>query len=212
MIYGHYTDCNAVPVFCLWQNGTWLIIPYFTLFIWYNVHMNITGKVEIMERIVVYTSSTGFTKQYAEWIAEDLQCEAAELKNVTEEKISQYDMVIFGGWIMGNAINGLQKLTEMNPKELAVFAVGATPDEIAPKDVIIESNHLEEVPFFYMVGGFRFKELNFAIRAMLKGLRKSAAKKANKTEQEAFMAEALGTTFDNSDKKYIQPLVEFVTK
>lgn len=165
-----------------------------------------------MKRIVVYTSSTGFTKQYAEWIAEELACETADLKSVTADSISEYDMVIFGGWIMGNAINGLQKLTEMNPKELVVFAVGATPDEIAPKDVIVELNHIEEVPFFYMVGGFHFKELNFAIRAMLKGLKKSAGKKANKTEQEAFMAESLGTTFDNSDKKYIQPLVEFVTK
>ena len=35
--------------------------------------------------LVVYKSVTGFTKQYAEWIAEKLNCSAVELKNTTEE-------------------------------------------------------------------------------------------------------------------------------
>ena len=33
--------------------------------------------------LVVYKSVTGFTKQYAEWIAEKLNCSAVELKKVS---------------------------------------------------------------------------------------------------------------------------------
>ena len=35
-----------------------------------------------MNRIVVYTSKTGFTEKYAKWIAEELQCEAVSLKKL----------------------------------------------------------------------------------------------------------------------------------
>ena len=38
-----------------------------------------------MKRIVVYESGTGFTAQYAAWIAEELQCESMKLKNTKRE-------------------------------------------------------------------------------------------------------------------------------
>ena len=39
-----------------------------------------------MSTIVVYQSETGFTKKYAEWIAEALDCEAVPFKKVNETK------------------------------------------------------------------------------------------------------------------------------
>ncbi len=40
-------------------------------------------------------------------------------------------------------------------------------------------------------------------------VKKSVLKKENKTEQDLFMARALGTSFDHSDETFIQPLVDF---
>ena len=39
-----------------------------------------------MKKIVVYQSGTGFTAKYANWIAEELGCEAKEYKKVKENE------------------------------------------------------------------------------------------------------------------------------
>lgn len=44
--------------------------------------------------IVVYKSSTGFTKKYAEMVAEELSCAIADYRTVTAALLSEYDTVI----------------------------------------------------------------------------------------------------------------------
>lgn len=54
----------------------------------------------------------------------------------------------------------------------AVFAVGSTPayEEVVEK--IRNLNQLEQVPLFYMEGGFRLERLGFLQRILLKTLKK----------------------------------------
>ncbi|MDD3369956.1 MAG: flavodoxin domain-containing protein [Lachnospiraceae bacterium] len=163
-----------------------------------------------MKTIVIYQSSTGFTRQYAEWIAESLGCEAIDVKHAPEKSVGEAELVIFGGWIMGNMVSGLEKIRKWNPKNLVVFAVGATPGNIVDVESMQKENHLEGIPFFYMEGGFRFEKLNFLVKGMLKNLKKATAKKEEKTAQEQFMAEYLGTSFDHADQKNIESLVMYV--
>ena len=56
----------------------------------------------------------------------------------------------------------------------------------------------------------RFERLNLLVRAMLKVVMKSVKKKQSKTAQDEFMEKNLGSSFDNSDKKYIEPLVTYI--
>ena len=42
-----------------------------------------------MRRMVVYQSKTGFTGQYAMWIANGLNCEAVDIKQTTEKNDSR---------------------------------------------------------------------------------------------------------------------------
>ncbi len=163
-----------------------------------------------MKIIIVYQSSTGFTKQYAQWIGEALSCDVKDIKEVTPEKIGEYDRIIYGGWIMGNNVAGLEKIKRMNPQSIVVFAVGATPDGEEIRSAIKAQNHIESTPFFYMEGGMRFERLNLLVRAMLKVVMKSVKKKQSKTAQDEFMEKNLGSSFDNSDKKYIEPLVTYI--
>ena len=162
-----------------------------------------------MKTIVVYQSSTGFTKQYAEWIASDLQCKSYNLKEVTSSEIANADQVIFGGWVFGGMVNGLDKFLQLNPKKYIVFAVGSSPEEVIDKEAMKTQNHLENIPFFYMIGGLKWDKLNFMVKGMLKMMKKSLMKKADKTPQEQVMVERLGTSFDESDRKYIEPLVQY---
>ena len=41
-----------------------------------------------MNAIVIYRSKTGFTKRYAQWLAEDLGCEAAAYENRDKVELS----------------------------------------------------------------------------------------------------------------------------
>lgn len=163
-----------------------------------------------MKRVVVYQSSTGFTKQYAEWIAQELSCEAMPLKAVPSGMADEQDCIIFGGWVMGNMIMGLDKIRKSNAKKLVVFAVGSSREEEDIKDALISQNNLGDKPFFYMEGGFRFEKLNFIYKTILKTIKKSLMKKENKTEREKSMEQMLCTSFDHSDKKYIAPLISYV--
>lgn len=163
-----------------------------------------------MKNIVVYQSSTGFTKQYANWIAEDLNCKAISIKDIKNENITEYDNVVFGGWIMGSGIFGYEKIKGMGVKNLIVFAVGASLDDEDVRKRIIDLNHLGETPFFYFPGGMQFDKLNFFIRFMLKRVRGSISKKKEKSKNDCYMERVIGTNFDNSDKKYIEGIVSLV--
>lgn len=163
-----------------------------------------------MKRLVVYQSSTGFTAKYAAWIADALSCEAKELKRVSAGEVAQYDSIIFGGWIMGGMISGLDKMRKMNPAQLAVFAVGASAPKEEVQEQIQAQNHLDKEPFYYVEGGLNFEKMSFFPKMMLKMMGKSIAKKENKTEQEKEMAQIFSGSFDHSDKMQIEPFISLL--
>lgn len=106
---------------------------------------------------------------------------------------------------------GLNKLKKLYSGDYVLFATGSSPMTPTIIETIKQENRLADVPFFYMPSGFCFEKLGFFKRTMLHLVKKSVSKKENKTEQDLFMEEALSHSFDNSDPKYIQPLVAHIT-
>lgn len=147
-----------------------------------------------MRTLVVYQSSTGFTKQYAQWIGEEVGCEVKSVKEVNPQIVAGYDLIIHGGWIMGGMITGLDKILKMSPKQLVTFGVGFSKTGEC-EQAIVETNHLENIPFYYMEGGFHPKQMGFLKRTMVKAVTKQPV-----------------TETDNSDKKFIEPLTAYVRK
>lgn len=80
--------------------------------------------------IVIYTSKRGSTKQYAEWIAEDLGCEAMTLDEAAEKDIDlhEYSCIVYGGWIRGSGIVGFDRfgrwLDDELMRRLIVYGTG----------------------------------------------------------------------------------------
>lgn len=161
-----------------------------------------------MNTVIIYNSKTGFTKQYAHWMSETIGCPAKSLSEVSEDTLRTYDNVIYGGWVMGGMITGFEKLKEKQ-NVAAVFAVGATPAYEEVISAIKEQNKLGDIPLFYLQGGMQFDKLGLFQRGMLKMLKKMVTKKDNRTRQDEFMAEALGTSFDHSSKEQIKSLVDW---
>ena len=142
-----------------------------------------------MKQIVVYESKTGFTKQYAQWISQELACECISRKEAERADLNNYDRVIYGGWLMAGRVCGLDKMKKQYAGKMTVYAVGMMPvDEEAIKR-LISDNQLLDTPFFYYQGGYRPEKLNFAQKMIMNTIKKSIEKKAEKTAADLEMLE-----------------------
>ena len=161
-----------------------------------------------MSKVVIYQSGTGFTAKYANWIAERLGCEAKVYKEVNPSELSDYDMVIYGGWIMAGMVSGYDKIRELQLKNVVVFGVGITPpsEDVATK--IAEQNQIARERFFYYEGGCDLKKLGFFKKMMLNMIKKSLEKKETKTAGELRSLEALNGA-DHTSKEAIEDIVGY---
>lgn len=156
--------------------------------------------------IVVYESQAGHTKQYAQWISEELDCECKSRDEISKAQLKNYETVIYGGWIMADRISGYDKVKKHISPDV-VFAVGACPAYEEVVEELREKNKLS-VPFFYFQGGMNAEKLGFLQKKMIGMAVSQTKKKENRTRKEDFVVEYLGTNFDFSSKEQIQPLLE----
>lgn len=173
-----------------------------------------------MKTIVVYTSKTGFTETYGNWIAQELKCEAIRYKELNKDKLQGIDTIIYGGGIMAGRVAGLDKVKKadyIKGKNLIVFATGGTSKDATEiinkmkKDNLSEDEQ-KKIPFYYFQGGINYEKMGFLSKTLLKAMAKSLEKKANRTNEETGMMEVLKKSNDNSNREYIKELVQYVEK
>ncbi len=175
-----------------------------------------------MNTIVVYKSKYGSTKKYAEWIAEDLGCEAIDAKNVKIDDLLKYDTIIYGGGLYAEIINGVILLTKnmdkLENKKLIVYTTGITPLKYREyyDDMVIKKNFSEDIKNKFKVYNFMGKmildELTLVHRTALKTLKKIMSGKENPTEMEKLLIELCDADGDFSDKEAIKELVDYAKK
>ena len=92
--------------------------------------------------IVIYTSKRGSTKQYAEWIAGDLGCEAVAFADPRMKDINlyEYDCIIYGGWMIVFGV-GMADETADNYPQVWGYSIG----KLDPKN--------ENRSILYILGG-----------------------------------------------------------
>lgn len=167
--------------------------------------------------IVIYNSQTGFTKKYAQWISEALECECVELNVAGKLNFEQYDAIIFGSWACAGGISKIKwfknNLKKWNDKKLAVYCVGGSPIEnpeieVAMKNWFTEEEH-QKVKIFYCPGGFNYERMSGTSKLMMKMFISVLKAKKDKTEVEKIQAEMISKSYDISDEKYIEPIVDW---
>lgn len=164
-----------------------------------------------MNRIVVYTSKTGFTEKYAKWIAEELECEAVELKKAKLSALSDYDQVIYGGWVMGNMVSGYDKIKKLNVKELIVFCSGMSVPTETVRDTIAHQNGIPVEQLYYFEGGYAPERVGFMGKMIIKMISGSLKKKEDKTPEDLHMLETIKGV-DNTNQAAIAPLIKMAMK
>lgn len=84
-----------------------------------------------MKSLVLYTSVYGSTKQYAEWIAEELGADLADIDTFDIKQAGPYDTVIIGTYVRVQKLviaDYLKKVwDQLKHKKVILFSVSKTP-------------------------------------------------------------------------------------
>jgi len=173
---------------------------------------------DIMKTVVIYKSKSGYTKKYAQWLAEALQADLFEADKFNKEQFGAYDNVIYGGGIYAVGINGIKFIKENLPslkgKKVIVFATGLSParEEVINeiKDKNFSAEELGAISFFYMRGGFDTAKLKTLDGLAMKLMRRILKRKdpAAMSEDDRSMLDAFEQPVDFTDKRNIEPILK----
>lgn len=178
-----------------------------------------------MRPIVVFTSQTGFTRRYAERIAETLGCPLANLANDRHFDPDGYDTVVFCGWFHAASLKGAnwaKRAMAAHPDtHFVVLGVGATP---MPCDLWPEEGHIAafrrsfpeesypDLAFFYAQGGFDFGSLGLPDKMAMHLYFKMQRKEAKTDPQAADMLRHMEPGyFDAVDMANLDPLFAYLS-
>ena len=172
-----------------------------------------------MNAIVIYKTKYGSTKQYAEWIAEELGCNFIDAKNVKADNLLEYDTIIYGGGLYAEVINGVSLITKniekLRDKKIIIYTTGITPADVTDyyNGEVLERNFKNGVPenikIFNYLGRMVQDELTPVHRAALVSLKKLMSAKKNPSDMVKLLIELCDADGDFSDRKYIKELVEY---
>ena len=142
--------------------------------------------------VILYTSNTGFTAQYAAMLSEQTGLPCFALKAAGH--IQPGTPILYLGWLMAGNVQGYKEAA----KKYTVCAVcgvgmGATGSQIAD---VRKTNALpDEMPVFVLQGGFDRKRLHGIYKLMMTVMKntvgKSLARKPDRTPDEDTMLDLL---------------------
>lgn len=169
---------------------------------------------------VVYCSQTGFTKRYADWLAEDLGCEAVSFAERRRVELSEADVLVFCSWFHAASVKGtkwLKNVMHEHPElQAVVLATGASPMpcETWPasefEDAFRRSFPEEgypDLPHFYCQGGFDYDRLGMVDKVAMRMFFKANAKVAETDPKAAEMLRVMGEGFDGTKREYLEPVL-----
>jgi menaquinone-dependent protoporphyrinogen IX oxidase len=168
--------------------------------------------------VVIYQSMTGFTKNYATWLAEELHCDLREGNKVSVKDLKAYDTIIYGGGMYHIGIKGVKLITKnydkLKDKKLIVFAVGATPVRAETTEYIRQTNipaeQYDRIQFFYLRGGFNYNKLSPFYKLLMILLKIKLKHVKNPDADQKGMLASYTHPLDLINKKNLLPILESV--
>lgn len=172
-----------------------------------------------MNAIVIYKSKYGATKTYAQWIAEELNCEAVDFKSIKINNILKYDTVILGGGLYAEMIAGATLITKnidkLSGRKLIIYTTGLTPLDCREyyDKLVFEKNFkdvdMTNIKVFNFLGKMIINELSLPHKMAIKALKKLMSDKENPTEMEKLLIELCDADGDFTDREAIKDLVTY---
>ncbi len=168
-----------------------------------------------MKGIILFKSRYGNTRQYAKWLAEDLNFELRDFSKFKKKEIANYDQIIFGSGVYMNKMDKIQKVLKMfRDKPIVIFSCAGNPGiEKEIEDIKMYNFHHDELSFhhfFYLPGGVDFSKVTGFMKFLINIFRKILEKKKNKTYEEEQILKGFTDPTHYVDRKHIKKIVEFI--
>ncbi len=165
-------------------------------------------------KAIVYESNTGYTRKYAELLANKADLPVYARKEAGEH-LKQGDEIIYMSWMCaGNVIGCKKALKQYSVK--AVCGVGMAKASLKVVQDITEKYHFSDIKLFYLQGGFDMNKLHGFYKLMMKTMSKtvgeSIKKKETKTEEELEMLNMLQNGNDMVNEENLKPVLEWLGK
>jgi len=171
-----------------------------------------------MKTIIVYKSQTGFTKKYAEWIAQKIWATLLDYTKADISVLLEYDTIIYWWSLHAVGIQWISLITKnferLKQKKLIVFAVWASPIKDAVVKHVTAENFTEEqrkyIHFFYFRWWFNYKKLWIVDKIIMTIFIFVLKLKKHPKPDEKWMIDAYDHPFDATNKQYIEWLVNIL--
>ncbi len=172
----------------------------------------------MMKIVVVYKSISGFTKKYAEWIAEELEADLFRVEKIDIDLLLKYDLIIYGGSLHAVGISGVNiiknNLNKLRDKNVIIFTTGASLTKESTVSEVRDSNfsveEQKQIQFYYFRGGFNFEKLDLTNKILMTLMKWKIKLKRDKTPDEKGMLAAYSKPMDFTKKENVKGLLEYV--
>ena len=181
------------------------------------------NKMIKVKTLVIYNSKYGYTKKYALWLAEKLNADICESKNLKNSLLNDYSTILFGSSLYAGGCKAAQLIVkhfeQIKDKKVALFTCGLM--DVNKESNIIEINKAldkiitpeirNRIKIFHIRGGVDYSNLNFIHKMMMKAVYSIASKKTENelTDMEKDIVEIFGQKIDFSDEKMLEPIVQY---
>jgi len=160
--------------------------------------------------LVAYQSKYGSTKQYAEWIQEDVKGDLVNLKTDGLPPLAGYDIIVLGGYIRTgeNVIAPLIRdhWDGLKTKKVILFTTSGTPPHHPNIRIIYEKSFSEdirkEIEYFPLPGRISMKNLSFFDKRLITV--------GKMLERDEALKEEMGKDVDGIKRENLLPLVEYL--
>ena len=173
--------------------------------------------------IVIYSSEYGHTKKYAQWLAEDLSADICDYKNFKKEMLNNYSVIIFGSSLYAgknkSALLVVKYFEQIKDKKVVLFTCGLADVSNETNtiginkalDRVITPGIRNAIKIFHVRGGIDYDNLNFSHKMMMKMLYSKTSKmpESKLTDEDKEFLATYGQKVDFTDRKMIQPIVEY---
>lgn len=167
--------------------------------------------------VVIYKSKHGSTKQYAQWIGEELQCPVIDVKDFSKKDFANYDNIIYGGCVQAGGIQGFEIIKKnmrlLQDKKIVTFAVGLNimqkETRMQLREINFDKKSVEKMTCFYCPGAYKPEEIKGIDAGIMKVMIKMLEGKGvlNMTEDEKTLLSDVQNGANYVDRKYIEPIV-----
>lgn len=168
--------------------------------------------------IVIYESKYGTTERYANWISEELGAKCVKRKDFNLNKLSNFDTIIYGGWLCASGIKGFKTISheikKLKDKKIIVYSVGCSSPKKEATDGIEKMNFegIDNINYFYLRGGFNYSKLGLGDKILMNMLKikLKSIKEEDRDEDTKGMLDAYTNPIDFTDKSNIIPLIDSI--